>query len=106
MIDARVAEMQPLVDRRHGQALDAGGDQRARHGHVPVTVRVRLDDRDDLGAGSAGTQGGKVGPDGDVIDLDTGKIDSEATSALREQVRQARQRAKKKKPAPPGNFDL
>jgi len=44
--------------------------------------------------------------EGDVIDLDTGKIDSEATAALREQVRQARQRARKKKPAPPGNFDL
>jgi hypothetical protein len=43
--------------------------------------------------------------EGDVIDLDTGKIDREATEALREQVRQARQRAKKK-PAPPGNFDL
>jgi hypothetical protein len=44
--------------------------------------------------------------EGDVIDLDTGKIDREATSALREQVREARRRAKKKKPAPTGNFDL
>ncbi|HYH95120.1 DUF3006 domain-containing protein [Hyalangium sp.] len=44
--------------------------------------------------------------EGDVIDLDSGKVDPEATGALREQVRQARGRAKKKKPAPPGNFDL
>jgi hypothetical protein len=43
--------------------------------------------------------------EGDVIDLDTGEVDSEATEALREQVRQARQRTKKKQ-APPGNFDL
>lgn len=44
--------------------------------------------------------------EGDVIDLDLGTIDTEATSELREQVRQARKRAKKKKPAPTGNFDL
>ena len=44
--------------------------------------------------------------EGDVIDLDTGTIDTEAASELREQVRQARTRAKKKKPAPTGNFDL
>jgi hypothetical protein len=44
--------------------------------------------------------------EGDVIDLDTGQIDRGATEALREQVGQARRRAKKKKPAPPGNFDL
>jgi Protein of unknown function (DUF3006) len=43
--------------------------------------------------------------EGDVIDLDTGKVDVEATEALREQVRQARRRTKKKQ-APPGNFDL
>jgi hypothetical protein len=43
--------------------------------------------------------------EGDVIDLDTGKVDVEATEALREQVREARRRAKKKQ-APPGNFDL
>lgn len=43
--------------------------------------------------------------EGDVIDLDTGKVDAQATEALREEVRKARQRAKKKK-APPGNFDL
>lgn len=43
--------------------------------------------------------------EGDVIDLDTGKVDAQATEALREEVRKARQRAKKKQ-APPGNFDL
>ncbi len=43
--------------------------------------------------------------EGDVIDLDTGKVDPQATEALREEVRQARRRAKKKQ-APPGNFDL
>ncbi|WP_224244117.1 DUF3006 domain-containing protein [Hyalangium gracile] len=43
--------------------------------------------------------------EGDIIDLDTGWVDTEATEALRAQVRQARQRAKKKQP-PPGNFDL
>ncbi|HVG58898.1 MAG TPA: DUF3006 domain-containing protein [Hyalangium sp.] len=43
--------------------------------------------------------------EGDVIDLDTGKVDREATEALREQVRQAQQRVRKKK-APPGSFDL
>jgi hypothetical protein len=43
--------------------------------------------------------------EGDVIDLTTGKVDPEATEALREQVRQARQQAKTKQ-APPGDFDL
>ena len=43
--------------------------------------------------------------EGDVIDLDTGQVDSEATDALREEVRQARRRAGTKKP-PPGDFDL
>jgi hypothetical protein len=43
--------------------------------------------------------------EGDVIDLETGSVDREATEALREQVRKARQRVQKKK-APPGSFDL
>jgi hypothetical protein len=43
--------------------------------------------------------------EGDVIDLEKGTVDREATEALREEVRQARQRARKKK-APPGSFDL
>lgn len=43
--------------------------------------------------------------EGDVIDLATGKVDRKATKALREEVRQAQQRVRKKK-APSGNFDL
>jgi hypothetical protein len=43
--------------------------------------------------------------EGDVIDLTTGKVDAEATEALREQVRQAREKALTKAP-PPGDFDL
>lgn len=43
--------------------------------------------------------------EGDVVDLATGKVDVEATEALREQVRQAREQALKKAP-PPGDFDL
>ena len=43
--------------------------------------------------------------EGDVVNLDTGKVDVQATEALREEVRKARKRAKKKQ-APPGNFDL
>jgi aspartate/methionine/tyrosine aminotransferase len=43
--------------------------------------------------------------EGDVIDLETGKVDLEATEALREEVRQARERAQQKTP-PPGDFDL
>ncbi|MDC0709716.1 DUF3006 domain-containing protein [Stigmatella sp. ncwal1] len=43
--------------------------------------------------------------EGDVIHLDTGQVDVEATKALREEVRQARQRASRNKP-PPGDFDL
>ncbi|MFP2931376.1 DUF3006 domain-containing protein [Pyxidicoccus sp. 3LG] len=45
--------------------------------------------------------------EGDVLDLDTLEVDREATEALRAQVREARQRAKKgKKPPPSGDFDL
>jgi hypothetical protein len=43
--------------------------------------------------------------EGDVIDLATGKVDAEATEALREQVRQAREKARAKAP-PPGDFEL
>jgi len=43
--------------------------------------------------------------EGDVVDLATGKVDAQATAALREQVRQARDRALAKAP-PPGDFDL
>ncbi len=45
--------------------------------------------------------------EGDVLDLDTLEVDREATEALRAQVREARQRAKRgKKPPPSGDFDL
>ncbi|MCP3144054.1 DUF3006 domain-containing protein [Pyxidicoccus xibeiensis] len=45
--------------------------------------------------------------EGDVLDLDTLVVDREATKALRAQVREARQRAKRgKKPPPSGDFDL
>jgi hypothetical protein len=43
--------------------------------------------------------------EGDVVDLSLGQVDTQATEALREQVRQARQQALKKAP-PPGDFDL
>ncbi|SET28190.1 DUF3006 domain-containing protein [Stigmatella erecta] len=43
--------------------------------------------------------------EGDVIDLATGQVDAKATEALREEVRQARQRASRSSP-PPGDFDL
>ncbi|QRN99774.1 DUF3006 domain-containing protein [Archangium violaceum] len=44
--------------------------------------------------------------EGDVLDLDTLKVDPAATERLRAQVRRARERAMKKKTPPPGNFDL
>ncbi|HLL03538.1 MAG TPA: DUF3006 domain-containing protein [Myxococcaceae bacterium] len=43
--------------------------------------------------------------EGDVVDLALGQVDVQATEALREQVRQAREQALKKAP-PPGDFDL
>jgi len=43
--------------------------------------------------------------EGDVVDLSLGQVDAQATEALREQVRQAREQALKKAP-PPGDFDL
>ncbi|WP_240356330.1 MULTISPECIES: DUF3006 domain-containing protein [Myxococcus] len=44
--------------------------------------------------------------EGDVLDLETMRVDSEATEALREEVRLARQRAMQGKKPPPGDFDL
>ncbi|MBF5044301.1 DUF3006 domain-containing protein [Aggregicoccus sp. 17bor-14] len=45
--------------------------------------------------------------EGDVVDLETLRVDAEATEALREEVREARARAQKGKPPPPsGSFDL
>lgn len=43
--------------------------------------------------------------EGDVLDLDTLKVDRDATERLRAEVHQARERARKKAP-PPGDFDL
>jgi hypothetical protein len=43
--------------------------------------------------------------EGDVVDLALGQVDAQATEALREQVRQAREQALKKAP-PPGDFEL
>ncbi|CAM4319522.1 DUF3006 domain-containing protein [Corallococcus sp. ZKHCc1 1396] len=45
--------------------------------------------------------------EGDVVDLETGAVDAEATEALRADVRAAREQAKRgKKPPPGGDFDL
>jgi hypothetical protein len=44
--------------------------------------------------------------EGDVVDLESGRVDVEATEALRQQVREARERAMAGKAAPPGDFDL
>ncbi|AKQ64278.1 hypothetical protein A176_001190 [Myxococcus hansupus] len=45
--------------------------------------------------------------EGDVLDLATLEVDREATEALREEVRRAREKATRgKKPPPAGNFDL
>lgn len=44
--------------------------------------------------------------EGDVVDLETGQVDVEATQALRQQVREARERAMAGKAAPPGDFEL
>jgi hypothetical protein len=44
--------------------------------------------------------------EGDVLDLETLKVDAEATERLRTEVRQARERAMKDKAPPPGDFDL
>jgi hypothetical protein len=44
--------------------------------------------------------------EGDVLDLDTLKVDPAATERLRAEVRRARRRAMKKKTPPPGDFDL
>ena len=44
--------------------------------------------------------------EGDVVDVDSLKVDAEATEALREEVRAARANAKKGKATPKGSFDL
>jgi hypothetical protein len=45
--------------------------------------------------------------EGDVVDLEAHSVDTEATEALRREVREARERATQGKPPPPsGDFDL
>jgi hypothetical protein len=44
--------------------------------------------------------------EGDVLELETMKVDTAATERLRAGVRRARKRAQKKKTPPPGDFDL
>ena len=44
--------------------------------------------------------------EGDVVDLDTGEVDAEATRALLEEVKAARAAANRGKPPSSGNFDL
>jgi hypothetical protein len=44
--------------------------------------------------------------EGDVLDLDTLKVDARATRRLKAQVRRAREQAQKDKTPPPGDFDL
>jgi hypothetical protein len=44
--------------------------------------------------------------EGDVVNLETLSVDSEATEALRTEVHAARERAMKGKTPPPGDFDL
>ncbi|NOK37055.1 DUF3006 domain-containing protein [Corallococcus exercitus] len=44
--------------------------------------------------------------EGDVVDLETGTVDAEATESLRSDVRAARERAMRGKKPPAGDFDL
>ncbi|MBN8465948.1 DUF3006 domain-containing protein [Corallococcus exiguus] len=44
--------------------------------------------------------------EGDVVDLETGTVDVEATEALRADVRAAREQAMRGKKPPAGDFDL
>ncbi|MEN9798416.1 MAG: hypothetical protein RL653_2112 [Pseudomonadota bacterium] len=44
--------------------------------------------------------------EGDVVDLETGQVDAEATRALLEEVKAARAAANRGKPPSSGNFDL
>jgi hypothetical protein len=44
--------------------------------------------------------------EGDVVDVDSLKVDAEATEALREEVRAARARAQQGRKPPSGSFDL
>ncbi|RKG62976.1 DUF3006 domain-containing protein [Corallococcus sp. CA054B] len=44
--------------------------------------------------------------EGDVVDLETGTVDAEATESLRAEVRAAREQAMRGKKPPAGDFDL
>jgi len=44
--------------------------------------------------------------EGDVVDLETGEVDAEATRALLDEVKAARAAANQGKPPSSGNFDL
>lgn len=44
--------------------------------------------------------------EGDVVDLETGTVDTEATETLRAEVRAAREQAVRGKKPPSGDFDL
>ncbi|RKG53067.1 DUF3006 domain-containing protein [Corallococcus sp. AB011P] len=44
--------------------------------------------------------------EGDVVDLETGTVDAEATESLRADVRAAREQAMRGKKPPAGDFDL
>ncbi|TSC32477.1 DUF3006 domain-containing protein [Corallococcus sp. Z5C101001] len=44
--------------------------------------------------------------EGDVVDLETGTVDPEATETLRAEVRAAREQALRGKKPPSGDFDL
>ena len=78
--------MKASIDRFEGEwaILDAGGREERR-------ARKTLE---------------KGAREGDVVDLDTGKIDRAATEQLREEVKAARERASAKKPHSGGSFDL
>jgi hypothetical protein len=44
--------------------------------------------------------------EGDVVDLEAGTVDPQATEALRTEVREAREQAMRGKKPPAGDFDL
>ena len=69
-LDARVAQLDGLVEGRDAQAVHAGILQRPRHRDGPVPVRVGLDDGPDGGAGrDRAADGREVGEEGVEVDL-------------------------------------
>ena len=74
------------IDRFEGEwavLLVDGREERRRRDALPATAR-----------------------EGDVVDLATGKVDAQATEALRREVKAAREQAMAGKKGPTGNFDL